>query len=315
MKISNLYDEHDRSLLENCTLCPRECGVDRFSGASGICGMDAGLNVSALCIHRGEEPVISGNSGICNIFFGGCNLKCIFCQNHQISQPASGSPRASDEPSLVLDKIEEILRGGINRLGFVSPSHLVPQVKWIIKQINGRGLHPVTIYNTNAYDKSETLRSLEGMIDVWLPDFKYVTPSLASEYSGAADYPSVALRALREMYYQKGSVLQTDTEGCAVSGLLIRHLVLPGHADESISVLRTIAEELSPGVYVSLMSQYHPEYRTLGHPVLGRPLSRDEYMKVTNAMEKLGFRNGYVQEPESSLNYRPDFRHEHPFEY
>jgi putative pyruvate formate lyase activating enzyme len=277
--------------------------------------MDAGLNVSSVCIHRGEEPVISGSTGICNIFFGGCNLKCIYCQNHQISQPVSGSYIPDVPPEVVLGRIEEILRGGISRLGFVSPSHLVPQVKWIIRQLNERGLHPVTVYNTNGYDKQDTLRSLEGMIDIWLPDFKYLSPSLASEYSGAADYPSVALKAIREMYYQKGSVLQTDDEGCAVSGLLIRHLVLPGHAGESIRVLETIADELSPGVHVSLMSQYHPGYRASGHPEIGRPLSTGEYRRVADAMERLGFRNGYLQEPESSSNYRPDFSRDHPFEY
>jgi putative pyruvate formate lyase activating enzyme len=187
-------------------------------------------------------------------------------------------------------------------------------VKAIIRGLNSRGLKPVTVYNTSSYDKAETLRSLSGLIDVYLPDLKYVTPSLASEYSGASDYPEVAIKALREMYFQKGSVLRVDEYGRAESGMLIRHLVLPGHAEESIRVLETIASELSPGVSLSLMSQYHPTFRVRNHPVLDRTLRKDEYDKVAEAMERLGFRNGWVQHMDSFQNYLPDFRKEHPFE-
>ena len=314
MKQEDIYDISDRVILENCTICPRECRVNRFEGGLGYCGTDAGMNIASVCIHRGEEPVISGGNGICNIFFTGCNLHCIFCQNHEISQCSSGSRNIGMNLNEVLDRIANILSKGIPAIGFVSPSHVIPQVKSIINGLNERGYRPITVYNTNGYDKSETIRSLSGLIDVYLPDYKYVTDSMAFDYSDARDYPEVALKAIREMYFQKGSSLLTDENGRAENGLLIRHLVLPGHAEESKNVLRTIAEELSPGVHLSLMSQYNPTALVSHHPKLNRNLYRSEYEDVVKEMEVLGFRNGWVQDLDSNLNYRPDFSRENPFE-
>ncbi len=313
LKKNNIYNIAERRLLEHCTLCPRECGVDRFKGGTGFCRTDAGFNIASVCIHRGEEPSISGEKGICNIFFEGCNLRCVYCQNHEISRPSAGDTSSMD-PEMLLDRIAEILSGGINTVGFVTPSHVVPQVKAIIRGLHSRGLKPVTVYNTSSYDKAETLKSLSGLIDVYLPDFKYVTASLSGDYSEASDYPEVAIKALREMYYQKGSVLRTDDDGRAESGMIIRHLVLPGHVEESIRVLEVIADRLSPGVHLSLMSQYHPSQAVMNHPVLGHPLRPEEYEEVVAAMHRLGFRNGWVQEMDSNVNYRPDFSKEHPFE-
>ena len=275
--------------------------------------MDAGMNIASVCIHRGEEPVISGKEGICNIFFAGCNLRCLYCQNHEISQCGSVIRNSGLDLESVLNKIVRILSEGITAVGFVSPSHVVPQVKAIIKGLNSRGYKPITVYNTNGYDKLETIRSLSGIIDVYLPDYKYVTRSIAAEYSNAPDYPETALKAIKEMYYQKGSTLATDNDGRAENGLLIRHLVLPGHSEESKNVLRSIAEELSPGVHLSL-SQYQPTAQVLRHPILNRPLYKVEYEDVVKTMESLGFRNGWVQDMDSNLNYRPDFRKENPFE-
>jgi putative pyruvate formate lyase activating enzyme len=272
------------------------------------------MNISSICIHRGEEPVISGPHGICNVFFSGCNLRCIFCQNHEISRPGREARSNSFTLKMTLDSIEDLLTGGITTVGFVSPSHVVPQVKAIIRGLHERGLKPVTVYNTNGYDKPEVIDSLDGLIDVYLPDYKYVTPAIAKQYSDAADYPSVVLRAIKRMYYQKGSTLLIDSEGRAENGMLIRHLVLPGQAEESKKVLRSIAEELSSGVHISLMSQYHPTDYVKNHHDLGRSLYRSEYESVAEEMEKLGFRNGWLQEMDSNINYRPDFRRENPFE-
>ena len=314
MKETDLYDNNDRLILENCTLCPRECRVNRFKGRTGYCRMDAGLNIAAVCIHRGEEPSISASDGICNIFFSGCNLQCIYCQNHEISHPQPELRQPGEELHILLDKIEKILARGINAVGFVSPSHVVPQVKAIINGLKARGLKPITVYNTSSYDKAETIRSLSGLIDVYLPDYKYVTPDIASEYSDASDYPVIALKAIKEIYFQKGSVLRIDAKERAENGMLIRHLVLPGHVEESIKVLRSIVEELSPGVHLSLMSQYHPTYPVRKHPLLNRSLYKSEYEAVVNTMEDLGFRNGWVQDMDSYQNYQPDFRKENPFE-
>ena len=312
--MKEIYDINELKILENCTLCPRECRVNRFEGGNGYCSMDAGLNIATICIHRGEEPVISGKEGICDIFFAGCNLHCIYCQNHEISQCDFQGGNSLTNFEEVLDKIIKILSEGIPAIGFVSPSHVLPQVKAIIRGVNGRGYRPITVYNTNSYDKLETIRSLDGLIDIYLPDYKYVTSEIASEYSDASDYPEIALRAIKEMYYQKGSTLPIDENGRAERGILIRHLVLPGQMEESKKVLRTIAEELSPGVHLSLMSQYHPTTEVRNHPVLNRSLYKSEYDEVVKEMEILGFRNGWIQDMDSNVTYRPDFRKENPFE-
>ncbi|MFH0843761.1 MAG: radical SAM protein [Bacteroidota bacterium] len=309
-----LYTQAEIDLLSHCTLCPRECGVDRFRGGDGYCGMDAGLNIASICIHRGEEPPVSGPYGICNIFFKGCNLHCIYCQNHDISRPGAISSLIFLSLKSVLDQIENILSDGIIAVGFVSPSHMVPQVKAILRGLAERGLKPVTVYNTNGYDKPEVIDSLEGLIDIYLPDYKYVNPELSGKYSDAPDYPEIALKAIKRMYYQKGSVLNMDAEGRAENGMLIRHLVLPGHKEESIRVLQSIVEELSPGVHISLMSQYHPTFEVRNHPILARPLYTNEYAEVAEEMERLGFRNGWLQDMHSYRNYRPDFSKPDTFE-
>jgi len=314
VKQYDIYDKNDNLILADCTLCPRECRVDRFSGGTGYCGMDAGLNIASICVHRGEEPSISGTDGICNIFFAGCNLHCIYCQNHEISCSGSNIRNEGSDLQKVLDKIEEILKNRITAVGFVSPSHAVPQVKAILAGLHSRGYKPITVYNTNSYDKVETIHSLSELIDVYLPDYKYVTPEIASELSDASDYPAVALKAIKEMYHQKGSTLRLDENGRAENGMLIRHLVLPGHVEESKNVLRSIAEELSPGVNVSLMSQYHPTSEVRNHPDLNRSLYKEEYEAVVKEMEVLGFRNGWVQDMDSYQNYRPDFSKKNPFE-
>lgn len=258
--------------------------------------------------------MIGGIDGICNIFFAGCNLRCVFCQNHEISQPCRKTENFMHDKESVLGRISAILSTGINSVGFVSPSHMVPQMKEIISGIHSTGYRPVLIYNTNSYDKVETIKALDGLIDVYLPDFKYVTPALSKALSGAGDYPEIALRAIKEMYRQMGSTLITDENGKAERGMLIRHLVLPGHVEESKKVLDAIAEELSPGVNISLMSQYHPMHKAASFPPLDRSLHKSEYDAVVSYMNELGFRNGWVQEMDSNENYLPDFSKEHPFE-
>jgi putative pyruvate formate lyase activating enzyme len=214
----------------------------------------------------------------------------------------------------LIDNIITILDQGIRAVGFVSPSHVVPQVKEIISELRRQGRNPVFVYNTNAYEKAETIRSLESFIDVFLPDFKYMDASLAARLSDAPGYPEIALSAIREMYRQKGSVVITDDEGQAQSGLIIRHLVLPGYTDNSLSVLRTIAGEISTGVAVSLMSQYYPTPYVQNRQDLNRCLYPEEYQQVVSYMESLGFRKGYIQEMDSVSHYRPDFSKNHPFE-
>jgi putative pyruvate formate lyase activating enzyme len=308
-----MFTSEEIHLLENCTLCPRECRVNRFETPGGYCKTGAGIEVAAVSIHRGEEPVISGPKGICNVFFGGCNLQCVYCQNCEISQPITVRKWKINNIENLLDSIEDMLSKGIPAIGFVSPSHVVPQVKAIIRGLHHRGLYPVAVYNTNGYDKQSIIRSLEGVIDVYLPDYKYVIKHTSLTYSDVSDYPDVVLKAVKEMYYQMGSTLNTDENGQVERGLIIRHLVLPGHAEESRKVLQTIAREISPGVHLSLMSQYHPANAAKHFPELNRPIYKEEYDSVVEEMNRLGFRNGWVQDMDSHSNYLPDFRRNDPF--
>lgn len=300
--------------LRACRICPRNCNVNRFTAKLGYCKADASFSISSICIHKGEEPAISGNDGICNIFFTNCNLQCIYCQNHQIS--CNNLDFSSQRMSLevILKEITGILSTGINHVGFVSPSHFVPHVKVIVNSLRALGLDPVFVYNTNGYDRPEVIHELEPYIDIYLPDFKYADEELGRKYSDVKFYPSVAIEAIKEMYRQKGSDLPLNEDGYALSGMIIRHLVLPSHPENSVNVLRTIAKELSNEIHISLMSQYYPTYQVNNHEFLGRTLKAKEYNIVLRELENLGFVNGWVQDLSSHDNYRPDFEESHPFE-
>lgn len=300
--------------LDRCECCPRECGADRTSNTLGWCRSNAGLSIGSVCAHRGEEPVISGPHGICNIFFTRCNLQCRYCQNYDISrnkEPIVDTAMTYDQ---LADHIERHLDRGCPSVGFVSPSHYYPQMLRIIDTLAARGRKPVYVYNTNGYDRIEAIRRLEGIIDVYLPDFKYMDDRLAREFSQAPDYPAIATTAIGEMFRQMGPDITLDEHGLITRGLIIRHLVLPGAVRNSIDVLRCIAERFSPDIHISLMSQYWPTPAVDTHPTLGRRVMRDEYDEVLDAMENLGFSRGWVQELGSSDHYRPDFMQDHPFE-
>ncbi len=301
-------------VLEDCTVCPRECRVNRLAGEVGFCETGAGLSVASVCAHRGEEPVISGEHGICNIFFSGCNLRCAFCQNFQISQRPAIEQRHDLTLPQVMTQVRQILDSGATGVGFVSPSHVIPQMKTIMAAIREAGRRPTFVFNTNAYDKVETIRDLQEDIEVWLPDLKYVDDRLGCACSDAPGYPTIAQAAIKEMFYQVGSSIRLHDDGTIARGLIIRHLVLPGQMENSLGVLRWIAEELSPSVHISLMSQYHPTAHVANHPTLGRTLTTEEYDTVVEEFQRLGFYRGWVQELTSPWHYRPDFDRDHPFE-
>lgn len=307
-----MYTSFEKSLLVHCTLCPRQCGVNRVDGETGFCNSDAGFAVSSICVHKGEEPVISGEKGICNVFFPHCNLQCIYCQNHEISENISVLPLQTSLEAIV-KRICAVLEQSEYIVGFVSPSHYIPQMMGIIRSLNALGKHPVIVYNTNGYDSVASLKMLEGLVDVYLPDFKYRDVMLAERYSQAADYPEVAGAAIKEMYRQKGSFLRLDDRGMAVSGMIIRHMILPGAVDKSIEVLRYISEELSARCHLSLMAQYFPTLQVEKHPILGSSITNEEYSQVVEAFHVMGFYKGWIQDLESNLNYRPDFKIKLPF--
>ncbi len=291
--------------FEKCMLCPRLCGADRTAGPWGYCRSGSGINVARVVAHHGEEPVISGSQGICNVFFAHCNMQCTYCQNYQISRNETQAVESDLED--VVDQIIGFLKNGVTAVGFVSPSHCISQMKQIIVDIERHGWKPVYVFNTNSYDRKETIESLEGLIDVYLPDLKYMNESISVEYSDAPGYPGIAADCIVEMYRQKGPDINLDERGNITSGLIIRHLILPGQVENSKSCLRFIAEELSPSVHVSLMTQYWPIPAVADHPLLGRTISQEEYDAVMEEFERLGLWRGWTQDLTSPLCYRPDF--------
>ncbi|HEX3008753.1 MAG TPA: radical SAM protein [Bacteroidales bacterium] len=313
-ELTSIFSAEDLTSLSDCRICPRNCGINRIAGELGYCRSDAAFHISSVCIHKGEEPVISGKKGICNVFFSRCNLQCLFCQNHEISRNKGDVIEKKMTFDEVIQKIKETLLHTENVVGFVSPSHFVPHVKAIINALRSDGLNPVFVYNTNGYDSVDSLKSLEGYIDVYLPDLKYADADLSLAFSQARNYPDVAGEALKEMFRQKGSTLKVDDNGIAVSGMIIRHLVLPDAIENSTGVLRFIAEELSERVHISLMSQYFPTPRVRQIPQLNRLITIEEYDQVTEAFYDLGFFRGWLQEPDSHQQFRPSFENDQAFE-
>ena len=299
--------------LKDCRLCPRLCAVDRSREQLGYCRIGDGYPIASICVHKGEEPVISGEKGICNVFFSHCNLQCRFCQNHQISDNRLSPGYWTLEQTVA--RIERVLDQGIDMLGFVSASHVLPQMVQIIETLHRRGRHPTIVYNSGGYDKPESLRTIEKLIDVYLPDFKYMDADLARVASDAGDYPAAAQKALTEMYRQMGGPkLLLDDSGLARRGLIVRHLVLPGHPQNSMACLDWIAAVLSPRIHLSIMAQYHPNEAVADFPPFNRTLRKEEYDLVCLHLADLGFENGWIQDLDSSIHYRPDFDRHHPFE-
>lgn len=299
--------------LEKCSICPRNCRVNRFLSSDGYCKSGIKFGIASVCAHHGEEPVVSGEKGICNVFFTKCNLQCVYCQNYQISCNNSNVCNNLYTLNEVVNRIIPFLNSGCHALGFVSPSHYALHIKLIVEALNERGYKPIIVYNTNSFDTVDTLKLLENIIDVYLADFKYSDADLARNLSDAYSYPEVALKAVKEMYRQKGNVLHFNEKGEVSSGLIIRHLVMPGYIDNSINVLKIIADEISTNVAISLMSQYNPIIKLDGFLTLNRKLTQQEYDEVVKCLESLGFYKGWVQELESSDCYNPDFSNNLPF--
>jgi putative pyruvate formate lyase activating enzyme len=270
------------------------------------------LHISSIVIHRGEEPILGNKKGVCNVFFSGCNLQCIYCQNYQISTRCNEISLLNSDDAI--EKITSILNQGVNTVGFVSPSHHISEMLFLIHEINNRGFNPVWIYNSNGFDSVKTLKKLDGIINIYLPDFKYATNALAEKLSGVKKYTDVALKSIKEMYFQKGNPIMLDTSNCGTSGLIIRHLVLPGMVENSINVLEIIAEYFSTNISISLMAQYSPIPRVETHPLLSRTVTPDEYQQVINAFDRLGFSKGWIQSLDRNEFFNPDFTKDNPFE-
>ncbi|MCX8160348.1 MAG: hypothetical protein N3G18_05390 [Candidatus Saccharicenans sp.] len=304
-------------LESDCTLCPRRCHVDRTRGETGVCQTGSQARVSVGLLHFGEEPVLSGRvrpagaRGSGTIFFTGCNLKCLFCQNFQLSWLNEGELLTDDQLADLMLQLQK--RGALN-INFVSPTHVILPILRALKIAYGRGLELPLVYNSNGYDSLDVVEQLRGIIDIYLPDLKYVSSELSRRYSSAADYFEQARLALQEMFCQQPDLIMDEQE-IARQGLIIRHLVLPGSAEDSIRVLEWIAENLSTGIGLSLMSQYHPCYKAPAE--IQREITREEYHKVMERALDLGFEHLFLQpEPfQKDEHLVPDFRRQAPFRW
>lgn len=295
--------------LAACDLCPRECGADRLHGETGVCGVGRTALLAAALPHFGEEPPISGTGGAGTIFFGGCNLRCRYCQNHQISHLEI--PVQEVAPEALAEEMLHLQVSGCHNIEFVTPSHVVPQILEALAIAVQDRLDLPVVYNTGGYDSPEVLAELEGVVDVYLPDLKYADADAAAALSDAPDYWDVARRAVQEMVRQCGA-LEIDDQGILRRGVVVRHLVLPNDLAGSGEVLEFVAG-LEPRPAVSLMAQFYP-VSVCKHPLLQRPLQRSEYERVTRLMESLGLEEGWVQDPAAEATYRPDFTRPDPFQ-
>jgi putative pyruvate formate lyase activating enzyme len=308
------------NLYENCRLCPRQCGIDRTENHSrGFCGETDQLRVGYIGPHFGEEPPISGTSGSGTVFLTGCSLKCSFCQNHQISLEGRGDPLS---PLEFVTKLEDLLRvHQVHNLNFVTPDHFFPHIFEAIRSLRIKGFETPMLFNTSGYQSLEMLKRAENIADIYMPDFKYSDEKLAESLSRCRDYPMVALSALAEMVRQKGFLdVFENGEEIARKGVLVRHLILPGHVDNSIRALTTLFLEFGGKLPVSLMSQYFP-VRLHHDTALNRKLAREEFDTVYDHAMGLGFRNLFVQFPSENASdkaedclYLPDFSKTTPFD-
>ena len=288
--------------MTSCMLCPRACGADR-SKTRGLCGAEHLPRVAKIMLHRWEEPFISGTRGSGAVFFSGCNLGCVYCQNHEIRDGLVGEYYDEDR---LADAYLALQEDGAHNINLVTAAHYVPQVAESLRRAKAQGLNIPVVYNSSGYECEDAIRSLEGLVDIYLPDWKYVSPLLSGRFSNAPDYSAVASVAIAEMYRQVGDMV-ADKDGIAQRGLAIRHLVLPGCVDDSRRVLDEIANRFSTQTHISLMSQYTPQDSTTEFP-LNRRITQREYDRVISYALSIGLHNILIQQLDSAQSvFTPQF--------
>ena len=291
-------------MLENCMLCPHKCGINRIDGNKGRCKCDDKLKIALASLHMFEEPCISGTNGSGTVFFSNCNLNCVYCQNYEISQLGKGKEISIEHLAEIFIRQQEKKAHNIN---LVTPTMYVYQIIEAIKIAKSKGLNIPIIYNSNGYESIETIKLLDGYIDVYLPDLKYYSNKMSKKYSKVDNYFETATRAIKEMYNQVGKA-DFDENGLIKRGVIIRHLVLPNHTQNSKNILKWISENMPSDVYVSIMSQYFPTYKAKNDDLIGRKLTKKEYKEVFNYLYSLDLENGYIQELGShEEEYVPNF--------
>ena len=277
---------------ENCLLCPRKCGINRSTGQTGICGVSSEIKVARAALHYWEEPCISGKRGSGAVFFSGCSLHCVFCQNREISDGKAGKVISKERLS---DIFMELADKGANNSNLVTPGQYIPDIVWAVNDAKSRGMKLPIIYNTSGYENVTDLKLLEGIVDVYLPDFKYMDSTLSARYSRAKDYPSVAKKALSEMVRQQPDVVIDDATGLIQKGVIVRQLLLPGHVNDAKAVLKYLYDTYHDHVYISMMSQFTP-IALKDYPEINRTVTKREYERLVNYALEIGITNAFIQE-------------------
>lgn len=277
---------------ENCLLCPRKCGINRRTGQTGVCGVSSEIKVARAALHYWEEPCISGKRGSGAVFFSGCSLHCVFCQNREISDGKEGKVISKERLS---DIFMELEGKGANNINLVTPGQYIPDIVWAVNNAKSRGMKLPIIYNTSGYENVTELKLLEGIVDVYLPDFKYMDSTLSAMYSRAKDYPSVAKQALSEMVRQQPDVVIDDATGLIQKGVIVRQLLLPGHVNDAKAVLKYLYDTYHDHVYISMMSQFTP-IALKDYPEINRTVTRREYERLIDYALEIGITNAFIQE-------------------
>lgn len=277
---------------ENCLLCPRKCGINRSTGQTGVCGVSSEIKVARAALHYWEEPCISGKRGSGAVFFSGCSLHCVFCQNREISDGKAGKLISKERLS---DIFMELADKGANNINLVTPGQYIPDIVWAVNDAKSRGMKLPIIYNTSGYENVTELKLLEGIVDVYLPDFKYMDSTLSARYSRAKDYPSVAKQALSEMVRQQPDVVIDDATGLIQKGVIVRQLLLPGHVNDAKAVLKYLYDTYHDHVYISMMSQFTP-IALKDYPEINRTVTRREYERLVDYALEIGITNAFIQE-------------------
>ena len=284
MKIMNKY--------ENCLLCPKKCGINRAAGQTGVCGVSAEIRVARAALHYWEEPCISGEKGSGAVFFSGCSLHCVFCQNREISDGKAGKIISKER---LRDIFLELKAKGANNINLVTPGQYIPDIVWAVRDARRYGMELPIVYNTSGYENADELKQLEGIVDVYLPDFKYMDSALSAKYSRAKDYPSVAKQAISEMVRQQPGVVIDDATGLIQKGVIVRQLLLPGHVNDAKAILKYLHDTYQDSIYISMMSQFTP-IALKDYPEINRTVTRREYERLIDYAIKIGITNAFIQE-------------------
>jgi len=294
-------------MLQHCSLCPRDCKVDRLIGKKGYCKESSQLVVARSALHMWEEPCISGKEGSGTVFFSGCSMGCVYCQNNNIAQGKAGKMITVERLS---DIFLELQGKRANNINLVTPTHYVPHIIAALDQARGKGLHLPIVYNCSGYEKVETLDLLEGYVDVYLPDFKYKNPKLAKQYSNCEDYFEYAVQAIKKMLCQVGEPT-FDERGMMRKGVIVRHLAMPGYSQDSKEIIKYLYATFGDSIYLSIMNQYTPMPNATSYPGINRKLTEEEYEELVNYAIEIGVENGFIQEGETATeSFIPEFNGE-----